>query len=542
MGRYRSGLRIARSVKLFNRNGRRRGAGRRQPDQVDPEKKEAQRPDPASLRRLLRLAAPYWKQLVVAGILLGISTVLTLTMPLFVQGIVNSVVTDQNWQVMTTLSLGLVVVFLVQSVFNFGQSYLLAYTGERLVADLRKRVFGHLQSLSLSFYDNQRVGELTSRLSNDVAVVQAGLTNNLLGPFSQALTLVGALTMIIIIDWHLILLVLCIVPPVVLIGAVFGRRLGKLSEKAQSALGVATTVLEETLAAPRIVKAFGREGYEIERYGDWVEQSFQVGMSRAIFRGFFVALMTFVGFAALAAILWYGGNEVLSSRLSPGELFSLPLYIIMATGPITSLTGVYAQLQESSGAARRLFEILDTAPEITDAPGAIPLSLPVRGEIEYRDVTFRYTGGPDVLKALSLKIMPGEVVALVGPSGAGKTTMAGLVPRFYDVQSGAILVDGHSVKELTVDSLRGAIAIVPQEPQLFGGTVRDNIAYGRLEATDEEIKRAARVANAHDFIEALQEGYDSIVGERGVKLSGGQKQRVAIARAVLRNPGHPDTR
>ena len=223
--------------------------------------------------------------------------------------------------------------------------------------------------------------------------------------------------------------------------------------------------------------------------------------------------------------------------MSPGELFSLPLYIIMATGPITSLTGVYAQLQESSGAARRLFEILDTAPEITDAPGAIPLALPVRGEIEYRDVTFRYTGGPDVLKALSLKIMPGEVVALVGPSGAGKTTMAGLVPRFYDVQSGAILVDGHNVKELTVDSLRGAIAIVPQEPQLFGGTVRDNIAYGRLEATDEEIKRAARVANAHDFIEALPEGYDSIVGERGVKLSGGQKQRVAIARAVLRNPG-----
>ena len=267
MGDVRPGH-IARSVKLFNRNGRRRGAGRQQPDQVAPEKKGAQRPDPASLRRLLRLAAPYWKQLVIAGILLGISTVLTLTMPLFVQGIVNSVVTDQNWQMMTTLSLGLVVVFLVQSVFNFGQSYLLAYTGERLVADLRKRVFGHLQSLSLSFYDNQRVGELTSRLSNDVAVVQAGLTNNLLGPFSQALTLVGALTMIIIIDWHLILLVLCIVPPVVLIGAVFGRRLGKLSEKAQSALGVATTVLEETLAAPRIVKAFGREGYEIERYGE----------------------------------------------------------------------------------------------------------------------------------------------------------------------------------------------------------------------------------------------------------------------------------
>ena len=392
-----------------------------------------------------------------------------LTMPLFIQMLVDSVINDKDAGKMTTIALGLVGVFLVQAVFNFGQQYSLAYMGERLVADLRKSVFSHLQSLSLSFYDNQRVGELTSRLSNDVAVVQAGLTSNLLGPIGQVLTLVGGLTIIVIIDWRLILLVLAVVPPIVFVGAFFGRRLGKVSESAQAALGVATTVLEETLAAPRIVKAFGRERYEVGRYGASVEQSFNVGMKRARLRGFFMALIMFVSFAALAGILWFGGNEVLSGRLSPGQLFSLPLCIILATGPVSALSGLYAQLQESSGAARRLFEILDTTPDIEDAPGAEPLSTPVKGEVELRDVGFHYTNGPEVLKDLSLHIKPGEVLALVGPSGAGKTTIASLVPRFYDVQSGAVLVDGHDVKRLTVESLRGAIAIVPQEPQLFGG-------------------------------------------------------------------------
>lgn len=519
--------------------GRRRGRPRQPQDSVAEWPKDedrTRRPDRASLRRLLTLAVPYWRRLLVAGVCLVVSTLLTLTMPLFIQKIIDSVMVQKDMSAMTGLALGLVGVFLVQSLFNFGQSYMLAYTGERLVADLRKHVFAHLQSLSLSFYDNQRVGELTSRLSNDVSVVQAGLTNNLLGPIGQALTLVGGLTMIVIIDWRLIILVLLIVPPVVFVGSFFGRKLGRASESAQSALGVATTVLEETLAAPRIVKAFGREQYEIGRYGESVEESFRVGMRRALLRGVFISLITFVSFGALAGILWFGGNEVLSGRLSPGQLFSLPLYIMLAAGPISALTGVYAQLQESSGAARRLFELLDTAPDITDEPGARALPAPAHGEIEFREVTFRYRDGPDVLRDLSLRIEPGEVVALVGPSGAGKTTLASLVPRFYDVAEGTVLVDGSDVRQLTVDSLRGAIAIVPQEPQLFGGTIRENIAYGRLDATDEEIAAAAKIANAHEFIESLPEGYASIIGERGVKLSGGQKQRVAIARAVLRDP------
>ena len=495
-----------------------------------------QPPDRAALRRLLLLALPYWRYLAVAGVCLAVATLITLAMPLLVQRLVDSVIVQKSGSALTGVTLTLVGIFLVQAAFNFGQQYLLSYTGERLVADLRRRVFAHLQSLSMSFFDNQRVGELTSRLSNDVSVVQAGLTSNLLSLLQQSLTLVGGITIIVIIDWRLILLVLCVVPPVTFAGAFFGKKLQGASEQAQSALGTATTVLEETLAAPRIVKAFGREEYEVGRYGDSIAHSFAIAMRRVRLRSFFISFITLVSFVALAAILWFGGNEVLQGRLSPGQLFSLPLYILLAAGPIGALTGVYAQFQESSGAARRLFELLDTAPEIDDAPDAQTLPAPAKGEVELRGVNFRYGDGPPVLRDLSLHIAPGEVLALVGPSGAGKTTIASLIPRFYDVQSGSVLVDGRDVRVLTMNSLRGEIAVVPQEPQLFGGTVLENIAYGRIGASAREIEAAARIANAHEFIERLPEGYNSIVGERGVKLSGGQKQRIAIARAVLRDP------
>lgn len=493
-------------------------------------------PDSAALRRLLRLAAPYWGRLVVAAICLVISTLLTLSFPLLIQSIVDSAVTKHDGALMTATALELVGIFLVQAVFNYIQFYLIAFTGERVVADVRKRVYSHLQELSLGFYDNQRVGELTSRLSNDVAAVQSGLTNNLIGPLGQMLTLVGGIVMIVLIDWRLIGLVLLVIPPVVLTAIIGGGRLRGVSEQAQAALGVATTVLEETLAAPRVVKAFGREPYEVARYGASVEESFNAGMKRVRTRSVFVTVITLVGFIALVGIMWFGGNEVLNGNLSPGQLFSLPLYILLATGPIGSLSGVYAQFQEASGASRRLFEILDTAPEIADAPGAVALPKPARGEVELRNVTFHYAAGPDVLKDLSLSMEAGQVVALVGPSGAGKTTLASLVPRFYDVAGGAVLVDGHDVREITVSSLRDAIAIVPQEPQLFGGTIYENIAYGRLDAGKEEIWEAAHAANAHGFISELPDGYQSVVGERGVKLSGGQRQRVAIARAILRDP------
>jgi ATP-binding cassette, subfamily B, bacterial MsbA len=493
-------------------------------------------PSRATLRRLLGLAAPYKAQFILAAVCLVAATAVTLSLPLFIQALVDAVVERRDPALMTSLLLTIVGVFLGQALFNFGQTYILSYIGERLVADLRKNVFSHLQSLSLGFYDNQRVGELTSRLSNDVTAVQAGITNNLLTMGQQALTLIGGVVLIVLLDWRMLLAVAVVVIPIFAVGIVLGGRLEKASEHVQTSLGAATVVLEETLAAPRIVKAFSRERYEVGRYGGAVDQTFSVALRRARLRAVFISLITFTSFMALAVILWFGGNEVLEGRLSPGQLFSLPIYILLATGPIAGLTSSYAQIKESGGAGRRLFELLDTPPAITEAPGAVTLPSPARGEIELRNVGFHYSDGPPVLRDLSLHIGAGQVVALVGPSGAGKTTLASLVPRFYDVQEGAVLVDGYDVRGLTLDSLRGEIAIVPQEPQLFGGTVRENIAYGRLEATDEEIRAAARAANADEFISDLPDGYDTIVGERGVKLSGGQRQRVAIARAVLRDP------
>jgi subfamily B ATP-binding cassette protein MsbA len=513
---------------------RRRPRSATTPHPEAPAPKE--RPDRATLRRLFGLARPYRGRLVLAGICLLVSSLLSLALPWMIQRLIDSVLVNHNPFQLGQSVLTLLAIFVVQAGFNFGYTYQLAFTGERLVADLRRRVFAHLQTLSLAFYDNQRVGELTSRLSNDVTVVQGGLTGNLLGMVQQFVTLIGGLLIIVVTDWRLLVVALLILPPILFIGTWFGRRLERTSTEAQAALGTATTVLEETLSAPRVVKAFGREDYEVDRYSTAVESSFQLAMRRARLRAVFVPLITLLSFAALAAVLWFGGQEVLAGHITPGQLISLMLYMMMVAGPLGGLAGVYAQFQEAGGAARRIFELLDTLPTVAEAPDAPALPRPVAGAVTFSDVTFAYGGGPPVLNGISLQIAPGEVIALVGPSGAGKTTLASLIPRFYDPVAGAVALDGHDLRGVTLRSLRGVIAVVPQDPLLFGGSVRENIAYGRLDASDEEIAAAARAANAANFISDLPDGYATIIGERGVKLSGGQRQRVAIARAILRNP------
>ena len=490
----------------------------------------------AALSRLLRLALPYWPRLAVAGGALLISSLLALAMPWLIQRLIDSVLVQHSRGLLGQVVIGLLGVFVVQAGFNFLHTYQLAYTGERLVADLRRRLFAHLQTLSLSFYENQRVGELTSRLSNDVTVVQGGLTGNLLGVLSQLVTLIGGVTIIVSTDWRLLVVALLIIPPLFAIGSWFGRRLQRTSTATQAALGTATTVLEETLSAPRVVKAFGREGYEVGRYNQAVEESFALALRRARLRAVFVPLITFLSLAALAGVLWFGGQEVLAGRITPGQLISLLLYMMMVAGPLGGLAGVYAQFQEASGAGARLFELLDTLPSVAESPTARPLARPAAGRVTFAGVTFAYQGGPAVLHDIALDIRAGERVALVGPSGAGKTTLASLIPRFYDPQAGQVLLDSQDLRDLTLSSLRDVIAVVPQDPVLFGGTVRENIAYGRLEAGDAEIHGAVEAANAAGFIADLPDGYDSVIGERGVKLSGGLRQRIAIARALLRDP------
>jgi len=496
-------------------------------------------PDRGVALRLLALARPHAGRLALAGLCLLLSSASFLVIPQVIKPLIDSVFVHRDAAALDRVTLALVLVVVVTAVFGYGRGYLLSYTGTRIVSDLRVRLYNHLQALSLSFYDERRTGEIMSRVTADTTLVQTVITNNLLSLVQQLFTLVAVVVVVLITDWHLALVAFAVAPLLVVTGLLVGRRTRELSRQAQEQLAEASTVLEETLSAVRVVKAFGREGYEMERYAGAVGRSFGITIAAARLRSLFEAVMITAGFAAVAVVLWFGGREVLAHRLTPGGLISFLFYLMLLIGHLQSLASLYNEFQQALGGATRIFELLDTAPEVVDAPDAHALP-PVRGHVAVRDLSFAYSAdGPTVLDGVTLTALPGQTVALVGPSGAGKTTLVSLLPRFYEPTSGCIEIDGRDIAGVTVESLRAVMAIVPQEPALFGGTVRENIAYGRggLEgASDAEVERAARAANAHEFIAALPDGYDAVVGERGVKLSGGQRQRIAIARAILKDP------
>jgi len=486
-------------------------------------------------RRLLRLARPYRKHLAVAALCMVISTLGFLAIPYAFRLVTDSVFLHHRASQLNRVSLLLLGVVIATAVFGFGRGYLLHFVGGRIVADLRLQLYAHLLDQPLIFFDERRSGDLLSRLSADTTVVQDVLSDDLLTFFQNVITVVGVAVIILVLDWRLALLTMAVAPLVAGLGMIVGRRTRRLSHQAQEQLGEAASVLEETLTAMRVVKAFVRERFEMARYRTAVEQSFRSELAANRLQSIFQSAMMTAVFAAFGAVLWFGGREVLSGRLTPGGLISFLFYLTILTGPLQNLSGIYTSFQRAAGGAARIFEVLDTPPAIVDASHAATLPSP-RGLVEVCDLWFHYVPEAPVLRGVSLIARPGETIAIVGPSGAGKTTLVSLLPRFYEATSGEILVDGHNITGVTMESLRRAMAIVPQEATLFGGTVRQNIAYGRADAGDHEIERAARVANAHDFIRALPRGYDSVIGDRGVKLSGGQRQRVAIARAVLKDP------
>jgi subfamily B ATP-binding cassette protein MsbA len=493
------------------------------------------RADAHVFRRLLGFVRPHLGRMILATFCLLMVSLMSLVFPWIVRSLVDSVFVHHDERMLNLIALGLFGIFFLQAVFNFAQTYLIGWVGERVVADLRRALFSHLQVLSLAFHNERRSGELMSRVTNDVNAVQSTVSGNLLSLLQQLVTLIGSIVIIFYLDWRLALLMLLVVPPIALSAAIFGRWLTRISRRVQEGLGEATTVLAEALQNIRVVQAFTREPYEIGRFGRLVEHVFTLTLQRIRVRAVFTALITFLTFSAITAVLWFGGREVLEGRLTPGGLISFLFYIFLIAGPMGALTNLYGQAQEAMGAAGRIFEILDTPPEIVNRQGARQLP-PLRGDLRFDDVWFGYLPDREVLRGVSFGVETGRMAALVGPSGAGKTTVASLIPRFYEPGRGAIYVDGIDIREATLESLRGQIAVVPQEPVLFGVSVRENIAYGRLEATEAEIIAAAQAANAHQFVIDLPNGYDTIVGERGVKLSGGQRQRVAIARAILRDP------
>ncbi len=486
-------------------------------------------------RRLLGFALPYWYLLAGSAVAMLIGSLTGLALPAVAGSLIDTVFVKGDATGLNNATLLLVGAFVVQAIAMFVQNFLLTYTGERVVTNLRIKLYTHLQKLPLGFFNERRTGDLISRLTNDVSQVQSAVTSNLISLAGSLVTLIGGVIIIVTRDWRLTLLILAVIPVLSFFAIFIGTRLKKLSQAVSAELGEATNTLEETLSNEKTVKAFTREDYEVGRYSGRVENVFRLAIRRARLQSSFMALMTFLSFTAVAAVLWFGGHEVLAGHITPGELVSILIYMGVVAAPIGSLAGLYGEFQKALGSGERIFSLLDEQITVTDIPDARPLP-PLEGELRFENVGFAYSENTPVLHNLSFEAKPGQILALVGPSGAGKTTIANLIPRFFDPTEGRILVDGYDIREVQVKSLREQISTVLQEPVLFGSTIRENIIYGRLEATQAEIIEAARAANAFEFIEKLPEKFDSVVGERGVKLSGGQRQRIAIARAILRNP------
>ena len=467
------------------------------------------------------------------GLLIG--SLAGLAFPLVIAGITTQVVAGGDPAGLDRLVVLLVALFFIQAVGGFVQTWLLGVVGERVVAQLRGELYGRLVTLSLDFYGQHRVGELISRLSSDVTLVRTMLTQTVTSLLSSVIALVGSVIILFTLSPTLLLVVLLLAPALIVVAIVFGRPLQRISTMVQDMIARSTTTAEEVLSGIRVVKSYVREDWELRRYDADLEGIVGAGSRLALWRAGFGALMGLLGFGAVALLLWYTGHQVIDGTLGIGTLTGFLLYGIAIGASLGNLASLYGQFREGTGAVQRVFEIIDTRPTILDRVDAVPIGR-VDGRIKLEGVTFGY--GPDrpVVRSVDLEIAAGESLALVGPSGSGKTTLVGLIPRLWDVDAGAIRIDGRDVRDVTVASLREQIGLVAQESTLFGGSIRDNILYGRLGATDAEMVAAAEAANAHQFISAFPEGYDTIVGDRGQRLSGGQRQRVAIARAILKDP------
>lgn len=492
---------------------------------------------PRPLGRLLPRLRPYRGPLLLAFVCLVVAAAAGLVFPLVIGFLLDAAFELKDRGALDRIALVLLGIFALQGLMNFVQVYLLSSTTERVVARLREDTFAHLIHLSPAFFTERRTGELTSRLSSDLALLQSLLGTWVSELSRQILFLIGGIAMLTITNPGLTLTTLAVVPVVVAAAILFGRALRKASTGVQDRIADAMGTADEAFASIRTVQSFTRERVETQRFRTLLDGVVQAAVHRAKLRAGFFGVVGFVAFASVVAVLWQGGAQVLAGRLTAGALVSFLFYALTVAAAVGALASLFGNFQEAIGAAQRIFELLDTQATVADPVQPAVLEKPVRGAVVLENVSFRYENGqPLVLHELSLAVAPGEVIALVGRSGAGKTTLASLVPRFWDVSSGSITLDGIDVRTLSLADLRGAIGIVPQEPTLVSGTVGENIAYARADASAAEVESAARAAHAWEFIERLPEGMGTRVGERGVKLSGGQRQRIAIARMFLKNP------
>ena len=486
-------------------------------------------------RRLLMYMKPYLGRLGLAVFCIIMASGANLYLPWIIKDMIDKVLANGNMGTLNFIAISIVVVFAFRGFFYYWQSYLVSYIGQRVVADVREVMFRKFQRMPIAYFDKHQTGETMSYVTNDVAAVQSALVDNLIDFFTESAILVGSICLMLYINWTLTLLTLVTIPMVGYAMKIFGRKIKRSGTLIQEKMADITSLLQESISSIRIVKSFVREEYEIKRFGVENDLNFQASMRNAKLTSLLTPTVEFLAALGVTLIVWYGGYEVVHGVMSAGELVAFLTYAVNLANPVKRLSRIYGKLQQAMAAIDRIFFVLDMEEAVNDKPNAVTLPK-VQGHVTVEDVTFSYDGTHNALENVSFDVQPGQMIAFVGPSGAGKSTIANLIPRFYDVTAGKIKIDGYDIRDVTVKSLREQIGIVPQETLLFSTTVMENIRYGRLDATDEEVIAAAKAANADDFILNLPQGYQTQIGERGLNLSGGQRQRMAIARAMLKNP------
>ena len=502
----------------------------------DSEKRKLNKQNFQKLLGIFSFAYPYRVPFLLGMLFLVFSSLMLLTFP-FVAGKLIDAASGESWIVddINGIAFILLGILLIQSVFSFFRVWLFAQVSEKSMRDIRKAIYSRLVHLPMTFFDKRRTGELISRITSDVSLLQDTFSITLAELMRQIITLLAGIGFLLYTTPKLTIFMLATIPVLVVIAMVFGRFIRRLSKATQDELAAANVVVEETLQSIVTVKSFTGEAYESNRYGLGLERVVNVALKAAGFRGAFISFIIFALFGGIVAVIWYGATLVSQGAMSVGDLVSFVLYTTFIGGSIAGLGDIYGQVQKAIGSSERVMEILDELPE---AEGDLDGEKAVEGNVVFDNVYFQYPTREDqlVLRGISFSIRSGEKIALAGYSGAGKSTIIQLLLRFYEVGKGEIFVDGKPLQQWNLKRLRSSIGIVPQEVLLFGGSILENIAYAKQDATEEEIILAARKANAWQFIEKFPEGLDTLVGERGVKLSGGQRQRIAIARAILKNP------
>jgi len=492
----------------------------------------------AILGKLAPFLRPYRRRLVGASVALVVSSLTVLLLGQGLRHIVDQGLQQRDAVLLNKAVVGFIIVSAVLAVASAARFYLVSWIGERVVADLRAAVFGRVISLSPAYFETTKTGEVLSRLTTDTELLQTVIGSSLSMALRNVLTMAGALVMLAVTSLKLTLLVLIVVPAVVAPIVLFGRRVRKLSRKSQDRVADVSAFAEEAINAIRTTQAYTHEPIDRMNFATIVNETFNAARFRIRTRALLTAIVIMLTFGAVAVVLWVGGYDVIAGRMTGGELSAFVFYAILTAVSVGTLSEVIGDVQRAAGAAERLLELLATAPDIEAPPQPKSIPFPASGRVEFDSVTFHYPARPDKpsLHGFSLSVAPGESVALVGPSGAGKSTVFQLLLRFYDPERGAIRFDGVDLRDADPSDIRRQIGLVAQDPVIFAASAWDNIRYGRPDASDEEVRDAARAANALEFLDALPEGFSTFLGEKGVRLSGGQRQRLAIARAILRNP------